>query len=81
MEFITNALESIMSVIDTVFGFFESLIANIMMLFEYIALASTTAYNFIATLPTWLQAFGTATILISVLYMILGRESGGRKSE
>lgn len=66
---------------ETVFDFFKQLIANLMMLFEYIGLASTTAYNLVASLPTWLQAFGTATILISVLYLILGRSTGGDKSD
>ena len=47
------------------------------MLVEYIGLASTTAYNLVASLPTWLQAFATATILVSILYLILGRETGG----
>lgn len=47
------------------------------MLGKYIGLAATTAYNLIATLPTWLQAIATATILIAILFMILGREAGG----
>lgn len=65
----------------TVFDFFKQLISNLMMLFEYIGLAATTAYNLVASLPTWLQAFGTATILISILYLILGRSTGGDKSD
>lgn len=81
MDYITDALESIITFFETVFGFFESIVDNLSMLMEYIALATTTGYNFVATLPTWLQAFGTATILVSVLYMLIGRESGGRKSE
>lgn len=66
---------------ETVFDFFKQLVSNLSTLMQYISLASTTAYNLVASLPSWLQAFGTATILISVLYLILGRSTGGDKSD
>lgn len=81
MEFITNAIDWIKGIIDTVFGFFSSIVDNMTMLFDYIGLAASTAYNLVASLPTWLQVFGTITVLISVLFMIVGRETGGRKNE
>lgn len=77
MQFITDFIDSISSMLQGVWDFFGGLINNIVMLGEYIGLASTTAYNLIASLPTWLQAIATATILIAILYMILGREAGG----
>ena len=66
---------------DTIYGFFSGFIDNLVQLFKYIGLAATTAYNLVASLPPWLQAFGTATVLVSVLFMILGRTTGGSKSE
>lgn len=77
MQFITDFIDSISSMLQGVWDFFGGLINNIVMLGEYIGLASSTAYNLIASLPTWLQAIATATILIAILYMILGREAGG----
>ena len=77
MEAIIDFLEGLSGTIEAVWNFFGSIINNLKMLVQYIGLASTTAYNLVATLPTWLQALATATILISILYLILGRNTGG----
>lgn len=81
MESILQFIESISSTVDSVMNFFKQLVNNLVMLGQYIGLASSTAYNLVASLPTWLQAFGTATILISILYLIVGRSTGGDKSD
>ena len=81
MEFLTKFIDGLTGIIEAVWGFFTGLIDNFIMLFEYIGIASTTAYNLVASLPTWLQAFGTVTVLVSVIFMILGRETGGDKSD
>lgn len=81
MEFITKFIDGFTGIIEAVWGFFSGLIDNFIMLYEYIVIASTTAYNLVASLPTWLQAFGTVTVLVSVIFMILGRETGGDKSD
>lgn len=81
MEFLNNFIDGLTGIIETVYGFFSGFIDNSIMLFKYIGIASTTAYNLVASLPTWLQAFGTVTVLISVIFMILGRETGGDKSD
>lgn len=81
MESILQFLESIGSAVDTGLNFFKQLINNLHMLVEYIGLAASTSYNLVASLPTWLQVFGTATVLICVLYLILGRQTGGGKSD
>lgn len=77
MDFLTDFIDSISSIIQGVWNFFSGLVNNIVMLGKYIGLAASTAYNLIASLPTWLQAIATATILIAILFMILGREAGG----
>lgn len=77
MQFITDFIDSISSMLQGVWDFFGGIINNVVMLGKYIGLAATTSYNLIATLPTWLQAIATATILIAILYMILGRQAGG----
>ncbi len=77
MEFLQNFIDGLVGVIEGVWNFFGGIINNLAMLVQYIGLAATTCYNLIASLPTWLQASATATILISILYMILGRTAGG----
>lgn len=81
MEFIQNFIDWFTEIFDTIFGFFSSLIDNFVQLFKYIGLAASTAYSLVDSLPPWLQAFGTATVLISVLFMIIGRSTGGSKSD
>lgn len=78
MDYLTQFFEGISSAINTVVEFFQSFISNMRMFFDYLSIAKTTAQNLIATLPDWLQVFGTICILISVLYLILGRDEGAQ---
>lgn len=81
MQFIIDFIDSISSMISGVWDFFGGLIQNFIQFFEYIGTAAKLAYNLVNSLPTWLSAFGLATVLISVIFMILGRSTGGQKSE
>lgn len=81
MEFFTNFIDWFKNIIDTVWGFLTGFIENLVLLFKYIGIAANLAYQLIAGLPDWLQVFGTVTILVSVIFMILGRETGGDKTD
>lgn len=81
MEFITNFIDWIKNLIDTVWGFLTGFIENLVLLFKYIGIAANLAYDLIAGLPDWLQVFGTVTIIVSVIFMILGRDTGGDKTD
>ena len=78
MDYLSQFFEGISSTINTVVEFFQSVILNFRMFFDYLSIAKTTAQNLITTLPDWLQVFGTICLLISVLYLILGREEGAQ---
>lgn len=57
----------------------QFLINLVKSIFELIKLLTTTIGNITTltfTLPSWLIAVATATIGISVLYIILGRDTG-----
>ncbi len=81
MQFIIDFVDWIKNLIDTVVDFVTGFIENLVLLFKYIGIAANLAYDLIAGLPTWLQVFGTVTIVVSVIFMILGRETGGDKSD
>lgn len=81
MEFFTNFIDWFKNIIDTVWGFLTGFIENLVLLFKYIGIAANLAYQLIAGLPDWLQVFGTVTILVSVIFMILGRDTGGDKTD
>lgn len=79
MQAIIDAFNWIIDTIKTLMEFVTSFFSNLGMLAKYIGLVATMCYDLVATLPPWLQAFGTLTILVCVLYMILGRQTGGQK--
>lgn len=81
MDYLIDLFDTIFTMVETAFNFLGNLVSNLGMLIQYIGIASTTANNLVVSLPTWLQTFGTVTILISVLYLILGRSTGGDKSD
>lgn len=81
MQFITDFIDWIKNLIDSVVDFFTGFIENLVLLFKYIGIAANMAYDLIAGLPDWLQVFGTVTVVVSVIFMILGRETGGDKSD
>lgn len=80
MDFIKNFIDWITETVNSVITWFHSFIDSATQLFKYISYASDTATNLLDSLPPWLKIFGTVTIFISVLYMILGRSSGGVKN-
>lgn len=69
-EFIVNAITSIW---DLVTG----IISNLLMLFEYLGVVTQICYSSIASMPSWLRSFCTITIIVLVLYIVLGRNAGG----
>lgn len=78
MKYIINFIDWIISTVETLWGFVTSLIDNTLKLFKYLGVVANIAKNAIATMPSWLQTFAFITVFIAVLYMILGRDSGGK---
>lgn len=76
---ISDGIDTIVDFFDTIYDFITDFIDNLLLLFEYIGAAADMAYSFISTMPTWLQSFATITIVVSVIYMIVGRSAGGKK--
>lgn len=79
MQFIIDFIDFIINTITTVWDFFMGIIENLIMLVKYLGIVAKLCYSTLATMPTWLQAFGTLTIVVSILFVILGRETGGSK--
>lgn len=71
-DWIVNFLQNIW---DFITDFFERTI----MLLTYIRLAAQLALDLISAMPSWLQAFGAITLTVSIVYIILGRQTGGAK--
>lgn len=78
MQFIQEFIDGFVGIIESVYGFFSSFVNNFILFFEYLGISMSTAKNIVTTLPDFLQVFGTVCLTICVLYMILGRETGGK---
>lgn len=76
---VIDSLNWLIDVIDSVFDWFTDFLENLMKLFDYLGQAVELTGGLIAAMPTWLQVFGTITITVSVVYVILGRSTGGSK--
>lgn len=79
MSEILNFFDWVTDVILSVFNWFTDFLENTINLFKYLGQATQLTTGLISSLPPWLQVFGTITITVSVIYIILGRSSGGKK--
>lgn len=79
MDAVLDWFDWVSDVIESVFDWFTDFLENLMNLFEYLGQAVELTGSLIAALPGWLQVFGTITITVSVIYIILGRSTGGKK--
>ncbi len=79
MSFITDAIDWLVNLISTIWDFFQGLLENFLMFFKYLASVSNLSKELIFSMPSWLQTFGIITLTVSILYLILGRQTGGSK--
>lgn len=78
MKWLINFFKWFKDLIITVYEFFVNSVDNIKKMAELVADAVTDAYSFVDQLPWYLKSFATITIVVSVVYMFIGRDSGGK---
>lgn len=59
--------------------FLTDMIERTVMMLTYVRLAAQLAFDLVAGMPSWLQAFGAITVTVSIVYIVLGRQTGGQK--
>lgn len=79
MQFLMDFVDFIISTVRTVWDFFMNMISSLTLLVKYLGIVLQICTSAILTMPDWLQAFGMLTITVSILYMTLGRQTGGKK--
>lgn len=77
MKWLIDAISWIVNLFKTIWSFFLGLIDNLIMLVGYIGDALRLAYNMVDSLPAWLKVFAFLTLSVTVLYLVLGRNTGG----
>lgn len=76
MKSLVNGFKTFIDFFKTLFDIIMSFFETIGMVFRYLLTIVELAFNFVATLPEWLKAFGVITISITIAYFILGRNAG-----
>lgn len=79
MEAIVDAIENLIEFIETLWEFIQSIFAGITVAFDILGRIVTMAIEFLLTWPPYISAFATVTIIISVVYFVIGRETGKTK--
>ena len=70
-------LQAFFDIIMSLVNLAISLVDGIIQLFRLLPIAISVLSNSIGILPSILVAFATATITISVIFIIVGRNAGG----
>ena len=76
-EILSSFFSYIKNMIEAVWSFFQSLLNGLITVFTSIPAAVSMVVNAIGYLPSTLIVFATLTITISVVYLVVGRETGG----
>lgn len=77
MKAIVDGFNWLIDTITTLFDFVSDFISNIFTFFEYLSISTVGASQLVSSLPYWLKGFGTITITVIVIYLIVGRKAGG----
>lgn len=86
MKGIINGIQGIIDIFISIWDaiklcitFLINLVKGLFQMLTILKTTITNSMNFTLTLPSWLIAFASATIAVSILYIIVGRESGKSK--
>lgn len=79
MSYIIDGIDFLVSTLTSIWNFFQGIIENFILFFKYLSVVFGLCISLILNMPSWFQVFGFITITVSVLYLILGRQTGGKK--
>lgn len=74
---ISNFFSSIWDIIQSIGSFITQFIQGIITLFKVLPTVISTASQAMGYLPSVIAAFGAITITISIIFIVVGRDTGG----
>lgn len=77
LETLQNFFDKVSDFFDSVFDFVSSLVSGLINIFKTLPLVSKFASSAVSSLPEFLLAFASITVVISIVYLIVGRSTGG----
>ena len=76
MKGVINSFKWLINFFKTIFSLISSIFKTIATAFEYLITIVQLVITTIATLPEWVKAFALITLSISIIYFIIGRQTG-----
>lgn len=76
MSLIKDFFDYVINAISTVWDFFTGIVEDLILFVNYLSMAYVMAIECVLQLPTWLKIFGTITIGVSIMYLVVGRNAG-----
>lgn len=76
MKGIINSFKWIITFFKTIFSIISTIFETIVTAFNYLIKIVQLVVTTAATLPTWLTSFAMITLAISIVYFIIGRNTG-----
>lgn len=76
MKAVINGFKWIITFFKTIFSIISTIFETIATAFTYLITIIQLVIGTIATLPNWLKAFALITLSISIVYFIIGRQTG-----
>lgn len=76
LEWMQNAFAALWDIINSIIRFITSVIDGIINIFRILPSIISVATNSLGYLPSMLAAFAAITIAVSVIYLIVGRNTG-----
>lgn len=76
MKGIISIFENLINIIKTIFSIVTNFFKSLGMLIQIVSSVIANIISLTADLPTYIVAFVMATIAVSVLFIVLGREGG-----
>ena len=77
LETLEHAFDKVSDFFNTVIDFISSIVGGFINLFKTLPLVKSFAASSISSLPSFLLAFASITVVISIIYLIVGRQTGG----
>lgn len=76
MKGVISGFQWIITFFKTVWSFVQTILEGIAQAFVILGRIVTLTMQTILTLPSWIQAFMVITITITIIYFIVGRQTG-----
>lgn len=76
MKAVVSGFKWIIEFVKTAWNFVQTIVEGIAQAFTILGRIITLTTQTILTLPSWIQAFMLITITITIIYFIIGRQTG-----